>query len=139
MANGYRLIDFDASTWKSEERMHDALESGLSFPDYYGENLDALDECMCEDVVVPDEGGLVLVFHHYDQFAKAVRIDKANARSLAELVLHVLARAVRHHILFGRGLMILVQSNDPQIRFDSLCPIAAGWNPREWLLKNRGL
>lgn len=57
-ANGYTTAEFEAGDWKTEEQMHDALESTLSFPDYYGKNLDALDECMCEDIVVPDEGGL---------------------------------------------------------------------------------
>lgn len=119
--------------------MHDALKSALSFPDHYGTNLDALDECMCEDVVVPDEGGLVLILRHYDQFSKALQIDRGDARGFVEIVLHVFARAVRYHMLFGRRLMIVVQSDDPRIRFENLAPVAADWNPHEWLAQNRGL
>src|ERR1700756_5527355 len=119
--------------------MHDSLKSGLSFPDYYGRNLDALNDCMWEDVVIPDQGGLVLVLRRYDQFAKAVQIDTADARSFAEIVLHVFARAVRYHLLFGHRLIIVVQSDNPRIRFDNLAPVFADWNPREWLAQNRGL
>jgi len=139
MSNGYRTIEFDAGSWTSEEQMHDSLKFQLSFPDYYGKNLDALNDCMWEDVVIPDEGGLVLVFRRYDHFTKAVQIDATDTRSFAESVLHVFARAVRYHMLFGRRLMIVVQSDDPRIRFENLAAVFADWNPREWLAKNRGL
>ncbi len=130
-------MEFDASQWKNEKQMHEALAAGLSFPDYYGKNLDALDECICEDVSVPYQGGLILVFRRYDHFARTVQIDASVGRSFAEIVLHVFARAVRYHMLFGRRLMIIVQSDDPQVRFDNLAPVFASWNPREWLAQNR--
>lgn len=31
-----------------KERGHDYLAEALSFPDYYGKNLDALYDCLCE-------------------------------------------------------------------------------------------
>jgi hypothetical protein len=34
--NAYRIVEFDAAGWDSEEQMHDSLKSRLSFPDYYG-------------------------------------------------------------------------------------------------------
>ena len=138
-SNEYSLIEFDAAKWNTEEQMHDSLRSALSFPYYYGKNLDALNDCMCNDVVVPDPGGLALVFHHYDHFATIDPTADPNEKSLAEVVLHILARAVRYHMLFGRRLLILVQSDDPRITFGNLAGISASWNPREWLNKNRGL
>lgn len=78
-------------------------------------------------------------YPHYDQFAKGLQIERADARSFAEIVLHVFARVVRYHILFGRRLMIVVQSDDPRIRFENLAPVAADWIPHEWLAQNRGL
>lgn len=137
-SKGYRIVSFEAGKWSSEDQMHHELKSDLSFPDYYGENLDAMNECICDDLVVPDEGGLVLVLRRYDRFAKN-KVRPNRPRSVAEIVLEILARAVRYHMLFGRRLLILVQSDDPRIRFENLAPVFASWNPREWLDKKRGL
>ena len=144
-SNGYRIISFDAaewqspSGWESERLMHESLKAQLSFPDYYGKNLNALDECMLDDLVVPDSGGLVLVLNHYDLFFKPVQNPVSDGSSTAEVVLSIFARAVRYHMLFGRRLLILVQSDDPGIQFGRLGGDAAMWNHREWLNENRGL
>ena len=144
-SNGYKIISFDVaewqseSAWESERRMHESFKAHLSFPDYYGNNLDALDECMLDDLVVPYSGGLALVLNHYDRFYKPVHNQASNERSTAEAVLSVFAKAVRYHMLFGRRLLILVQSDDPNIRFERLGGAAAWWNHREWLNRNRGL
>ena len=143
-SNGYKIVSFDASEWQSasewesERRMHESLKAQLSFPDYYGKNLDALDECMLDDLVVPDSGGLALVLNHYDRFSKPVH-NLASDERTTEVVLSIFAKAVRYHMLFGRRLLILVQSDDPKIKFGRLEGVAACWNHREWLNKNRGL
>ena len=143
-SNGYKIISFEASDWQSasewesELRMHESLKDQLSFPDYYGKNLNALDECMLDDLVVPDSGGLALVLNHYDRFTEAIHLAADGSRT-AEVVLSIFAKAVRYHMLFGRRLLILVQSDDPKIEFGRLGGVAAWWNHREWLNKNRGL
>jgi RNAse (barnase) inhibitor barstar len=131
-SNGYDVIQFDAAEWLSTERMHESLKSDLSFPGYYGMNPNALHECMWEDLVVPETGGLVLALNHYNKFA-ALFPEEAGP------VLDIFARAVRYHMLFGKRLLILAQSDDPKIHFDGLGGISAIWNWREWLDKNRGL
>jgi hypothetical protein len=70
--SGYRIISLDAD-WDSEVQMHECLQGKLSFPSYYGRNLDALDECICDDLPVPETGGLVLALKGYDRFARALQ------------------------------------------------------------------
>ena len=137
-ANGYSIASFETADWISEDRLHESLKAKLSFPAYYGNNLNALDECMWDDLVVPDAGGLVLVLNHYDRFVNAALDGRANDRSTAEIVLDIFARASRYHMLSGRRLIILVQSDDPKIQFGVLGGMAASWNWREWLNKDRG-
>lgn len=119
-SNEYNIVEFDSAKWSNEEQMHDSLRSGLSFPYYYGKNLNALNDCLGSDLVVPDSGGVALVFHHYDQFAKNDQARSPDDKGLAQTVLHIFARAVRYHMLLGRRLLILVQSDDPRMRFDDL-------------------
>jgi hypothetical protein len=90
---------------------------------------------MLDDLVVPDSGGLVIVLNQYDRIYEPVQ----HGVSYAETVLSIFAKAARHHMLFGRRLLILVQSDDPNIQFGRLGGVAAQWNDREWLNKNRGL
>ena len=40
---GYKVVRLACEEWSSEHDMHASLSSALSFPDYYGMNLNALD------------------------------------------------------------------------------------------------
>lgn len=42
-------------------------------------------------------------------------------------------------LLFGLRLIVLVQSNDPEISFDPVGGRSVMWNGREWFNKSRGL
>jgi hypothetical protein len=48
--------------------MHESLLVELSFPAYYGKNLDALNDCI-SDLDVPDDGGVAIVLTSYDVYA----------------------------------------------------------------------
>ncbi len=41
-------VQISAATWDTPEKAHDALKKALSFPDYYGRNLDALHDCLTD-------------------------------------------------------------------------------------------
>ena len=138
-SNGYKVVTFDCADWLSSRDMHESLKHALSFPSYYGHNLDALDECMQEDIQVPDSGGLVLVLEHYDQYSRGPGSTHTSQRCEAEVVLDIFALAGRHHLLFGRRLITIVQSDDPGIQFERLGCVSARWNSREWLNKSRGM
>jgi RNAse (barnase) inhibitor barstar len=129
--HGYRIHRFDCRSWQTSTDMHLALATELGFPDYYGHNLHALNDCL-SDLQIPDASGCVLVFLHYDQVTR-------HLPALAWPVLDILATQARSFLLFGQRLITLIQSDDPEICFDAVgaCPIM--WNSREWLDKNRGL
>jgi Barstar (barnase inhibitor) len=65
---GYRIYSVDCSAWVSEDAMHESLLVELSFPAYYGKNLDALNDCI-SDLDVPDDGGVAIVLTSYDVYA----------------------------------------------------------------------
>jgi hypothetical protein len=129
-AHNYLVDSFYCSAWGSEEDMHEALASGLEFPDYYGRNLDALNDCI-SDLEIPEESGRVLIFHRYDAFAAA--FPRA-----AWVILDIIESKSRFLLLFGR-LFALVQSADPRISFEPVGARPVMWNRREWLNKSRGL
>ena len=135
----YRIYEFDCAAWTSEMALHENLRSALSFPDYYGNNFDALDEVITE-VDVPESGGIALALPNYDAFANATNTASAGTRvNPAEIVLSILSGASHEHLLTGKRFLTMVQSNDPTMRYENLGCKAALWNWREWLLKNRGL
>lgn len=123
----FEVIIFDCSNWMQTEKIHKALKKQLHFPDYYGENLDALNDCLSDLQI--NENGTIIVFEHF-QF-----VD----RSYAHRLLDVFANNSRRHILFGKKLLTLAQVEDPNYQIPPIgaCPVL--WNNSEWLNKNRGL
>ena len=43
-----KQIQLSAAQWDSPRAAHEALKEALSFPDYYGHNLDALYDCLTD-------------------------------------------------------------------------------------------
>ncbi len=127
----YQIDPIDCKDWLNDDDFYDAISTQLAFPAYFGRNLDALSDCLY-DLEIPENSGRVLVFYQYDRFVPMTVND-------AEIVLDILAFQARYHLLFGRRLMVLVQSNNPELSFNRVggCPVS--WNNREWLNKDRGL
>jgi len=117
--------------------MHRALAAALGFPDYYGNNLEALNDCL-GDVAAGEYGapsdatGLVLVLMGFDTFA-------ASHRSSAQALLDIFAGQARNAALFGHRMFCLVQSGDPKLTFEPVGAMSVEWNDAEWLDAKRGL
>lgn len=129
--HGYLLHEFDCTTWVSQSDFHDALSATLKFPDYYGRNIAAFNDCL-GDIEIPEEGGTVLVFHRFDRFA-------AYESEFAEWVLDDIQQNSRRLSLWGRRLLALLQSDDPRLQCRPVGACTPRWNHREWLNKARGL
>lgn len=71
------LIDLSKITTK--EALNAALKEGLSFPDYYGGNLDALHDCLT-DITEPTE----VTFAGYKAAKKALEADFYAFRNVVE-------------------------------------------------------
>jgi RNAse (barnase) inhibitor barstar len=128
---GYRAYTLDAATWKTPADFHAAARLELSLPDYYTANLAAWIDCL-GDIHIPQEGGVVIQFRHFDAFTRA---DPRFAHTLLDSI----ESASRRFLLMERRLLALVQSDDPRIRFERIGAAPVNWNPREWLDADRGL
>lgn len=131
VANGYRIVRFSCPEWTSTARFHEDAAKKFEFPAYYGRNLAAFEDCL-SDLDMNNVRGTLVVFDRFDTFAH-------RDRSTAETILDILAQSSRFHSLLGQRLVVLVQSDDPNIRFGPIGGCAVEWNPKEWPGSSRGL
>jgi RNAse (barnase) inhibitor barstar len=129
--HGYQIYRLDCSRWRSAKEALRELGTGLRFPDYYGQNFNAFNDCL-SDLDVAVDGGAAIVLVRYDLFSGVDRVA-------AQTLLDIIARNARQFMLFGRRLTALIQSDDPTVEFDRVGATSVMWNRREWLNKNRGL
>lgn len=102
---GYQIVRIDAAAPRTEREFFAAIGTALDFPDYFGHNLDALNDSM-RDVVRQDYGwrpgtaGLAIVFTGYQ--AAAERWPHT-----ARTTLDIMARAAKDAARSGRNLVCL--------------------------------
>jgi hypothetical protein len=118
---GYLLHRFDARAWATKAGFAAAVKEELGFPDHFGGNLDAFDDCLRGIATRGgrDTTGTVLVFARYDSFA-------AREPRTAQAILDIVADVARFAMLFGHRLACLVLSDDPDVRFDPVGATAVG-------------
>lgn len=124
---GYKVVCFDCTNWNDVAAIHSDLRERLEFPGYYGENLDALNDCLAYIDITG--AGLVIVFRHFQTVGK----------NFAHDLLDVFAHNSRAHMLFGNRLLMLVQVDDPSYEIADIGATAVQWNHAEWLKSKRGL
>ncbi len=127
----YEVVTFDCREWKSPEDFFTDASQRLRFPDYFGRNLDAFNDCLSE-IARPEKRGTVLVFLRFETFT-------ARHPQFAWTVLDIIATNAYRFLLDSYQLMALVQSDDPKLSFQPVGAHPVLWNPREWLNKSRGL
>lgn len=135
-ASGFRIVHLAAKGWTTERDMHRAIATALRFPDYYGHNLDALNDCLGDVACngpyddVAEGAGLVLSVTDYDHFA-------AKSARAAQVMLDIIAGQGRHAAVVQRRFFALVHSNDPDIQFEPIGAMPVMWNSDEWLNSKR--
>jgi RNAse (barnase) inhibitor barstar len=121
----YVIIEFNCRTWDNDKIMHSQLKAKLNFPDYYGENFNALRDCLYDLNII--KTGFVFVFRHLDS------IEKQTAHAIVD----ILANSARFHMLFGNRIITLVQVDNPDYEIDAIGLTTALWNGQEWLNSRR--
>ncbi|MFF3174693.1 barstar family protein [Streptomyces sp. NPDC057900] len=133
---GFRVVHLAAGEWTHERDMHRAFAAALRFPDYYGHNLDALNDCLGDVACYgpyddsPEGTGLVLSITDYDRFTAA-------RPETARTVLDIAATQARRAAVLRRRFFCLLHSNDPDIRFDPVGAVPVLWNRDEWAAAGR--
>ncbi|BAH56153.1 barstar family protein [Rhodococcus opacus] len=105
---GYLVHHIEAELWTTVADMHTAFANAMSFPAYYGRNLDAFNDVL-RDVAMFDYGsdptssGTVLAIADYDTLAG---IDRRTAGE----VLDIFAFQARLAALYGHPMLCLAES-----------------------------
>lgn len=128
-SHAYRIDDTALGAAMTEAAFHTLIACELDFPEYYGRDLDALNDCL-SDLDISMDGGRALVLRSFDAFSR-------QHAALAHGLLDILATNARRFLLTGRRLLVLAQSADPEITFDAVGATPVVWNPREWLDTSR--
>ena len=126
--NGFDVYDITVRNW-DKNNFHKHLKKELNFPDYYGENLAAFNDCL-GDMYNDRYKGVVIIFRRYDEFLN-------NERSSAEAILDIIATESRNWLLKGKKLIGLIQSNEPNLVLPKLGGISPNWNLAEWMNDSR--
>ena len=112
---GYWIVEVDSGEWDADG-MFEAVAGALDFPDYFGNNLDAVNDCL-SDVAEGQYGwpraaaGLAVVVRRYDAFW-------TRDRDLAQALVDIGVRQSRYGLLFGHRILWLLQTSNRLIAMD---------------------
>lgn len=67
---GWRFVYLDGVAVESKSEFLERIGTAFGFPDHYGQNFDALADCL-HDVVAGDSAGTVLLYDGWGPFARA--------------------------------------------------------------------
>jgi hypothetical protein len=134
---GYHVVEIDVAHCATKKDMHRELAVALDFPDYYGANLDAFNDCL-GDVAnhaygwPEDVTGLVLVLLGFNHFA-------GTFPELAHDLLDIFAGVSRTALVNGEQLICLIQSTDARFELAPIGCTPVTWNSAEWSNASRGV
>jgi len=68
--NGFKVYKIDGGKIFNEQSFFEEAAKGLKFPDYFGHNWDAFDECICDYVFDETSGPATIIIRDADKLAK---------------------------------------------------------------------
>ncbi|OZF31856.1 hypothetical protein CH294_18720 [Rhodococcus sp. 14-2483-1-1] len=109
----YRIHSFDAGSWGAVSQMYSAFAASMSFPDNYGQGLDAFNDVLSDIGSYrygsdPNCRGTVLAIADFDSLAE---LDRHTAIAL----LDIFARQARLAALYGHAMLCLIESADENL------------------------
>lgn len=127
---GYKIVNIDLKEIDTVGLFHKKIKKACNFPEYYGENMSALSDCLRHYLEIPFESGFALVMENFDLFYEKDRMS-------GQEILERLNRGARERILTGERLITLIQTSNLQF-----CPEAIGsfelcWNRHEFANERR--
>ena len=133
-SRGAQTVRIDAGAWETGTALA-SIANALEFPSYFGNNLDALADCMF-DVVSGEYGYLtdaplrLLAIYQFDSF---VSVDAKRAAD----ILTVLYESAIMGLKLGKPFLILLQSDDGELTLPSVGAQPIGWNRAEFSKSTR--
>ncbi|VXB43869.1 Barnase inhibitor [Aeromicrobium sp. 9AM] len=132
--DGYEVVQIDGSGWTSEADVHASISQSLQFPDYYGRNFHALNDCL-GDVATHEYGtnpsakGTVIVIDEAGSFAAA-------SPGVFAAIVEAFAGTIVYAMKFGHRMLVMLKVDDPNLKIP-LQGERTRWNHREWLDSKR--
>jgi hypothetical protein len=129
---GYAAIEIDFSSCMHADAVREAMITAVpNWPTGYGQTTwPGFTDGLTDHLLHADRPLLVLVLSGLDRVR---RRDETAVLSLLDL----LASVARWHLLFGRRLLCLVETGDPELELPGLGCEHVGWNRHEWLIAHR--
>jgi RNAse (barnase) inhibitor barstar len=131
VASGWEFREIYIAQEGTWNEFCDSVSIALEFPEYFGRNLNALRDCLC-DIAAPANGKLAIGLECFDLLAH-------NEPDKAQAVLDIFAEMERGYLMRGGRILFLIQSNDPDLRFEAVGGQPVLWNFEEWLDSKRKL
>ncbi|MAX35830.1 barstar family protein [Gimesia sp.] len=128
--HGYQIYCFDAKTWYSRDNFYSDIHDGFEFPEYFGRNWDAFNDCISD--MVSENGKVLVVIKNFDRWHQ-------EDLSSAMLFLNYMVHQTYQFLLEGKRWITLIQSNTPSLDVSDAGAMPVYWNRKEWMNKDRGL
>ena len=121
---GWTFKEIYAASKGSQNEFFDQVSMQLDFPDYFGRNLDALNDCL-SDIVLPESRRLAFGLTRFDLLAQ-------QSADFAHAVLDIFARMERSCLMRNERILLLIQSSNPNLNFPPVGGTPVLWNFKEW-------